>query len=163
MPIRKIMFIHPGIRFPRMAFTQPLGLLYLVSILRQNFPDQFEIKLIEQKLYGLSFEQIEQEIKEFNPDMVCFSCLTVAGKEMAKIAQIVKKFKPNCLTVLGGPYATTFYDIVLKNSAIDIAVIGEGENTFSELIKNLLTSKSINIIRGIAFKKNNHGLKKILS
>jgi len=147
------MLIRPGIRFPRKRFAQPLGLLYLVSVLRQNFPGQFEIDLVEQALYKLDFKQIKERIKKFNPDLVGFSCLSQEADEMAKISHIVKELKPECLTVLGGPHASVFYDCVLEKNNIDIVVIGEGERTFPELLKKLLSGEPIEQVRGIAFKR----------
>jgi len=74
--------------------------------------------------------------------------------EMVEIARIVKEFNPKCLTLLGGPHASVFYDHVLEKAKIDIVVIGEGERTFPELLKKLLASESIDQVKGIAFKKD---------
>jgi len=149
------MLIKPGVRFQRQRFSQPLGLLYLISVLRQNFPGQFEIELIEQALYDLSFEQMRDRIKKFNPDLVGFSCLSMEADAVNKLSKIVKEIKPTCLTLLGGPHASVFYDKILQETAIDILIIGEGETTFIELIKKLIASKPIDDINGIAFKKEN--------
>ena len=156
MNIKKIMLIRPGryLPFAEKRFSQPLGLLYLISILRQKFPTQFEIELIDQALYNLNFEQMKDKIKRFNPDLIGFSCLSVENNEMFKLSRIVKTLNPNCLMVLGGPHATFFYDYVLEKSKIDIVVIGEGEATFLELILRLQKDEPIDNIKGIAFKKN---------
>ncbi len=156
MSIKKIIFItRLGVkRNYWTAFSQPLGILYMVSILRQNFPGQIEIKIIDQKLYNLSFDEVRNQIKEFNPDLVGFSCLSSEAEEMAKVSKIVKEINPNCLTILGGPHASVFYDHALEKANIDIAVIGEGEKTFPELLKKLMADESLNQVKGIAFKKD---------
>ncbi len=154
MNIKKIMLIRPGVRFPRQRFSQPLGLLYLISTLRQNFPGQFEIDLVEQALYNLNSEQMRERIKKFNPDLVGFSCLSMEADIMTEITNIVKEINPNCFTLLGGPHASVFYDQVLKKTNIDVVLIGEGEITLVELIKKLIASQPIDNVEGIAFRKN---------
>jgi radical SAM superfamily enzyme YgiQ (UPF0313 family) len=75
--------------------------------------------------------------------------------EMSVISNIVKEINPKCITILGGPHASFFYDHALENAKIDIVVMGEGEITFIELIKKLLQDQSVENVKGIAFKKNN--------
>jgi len=147
------MLIRPGIRFPRRRFSQPLGLLYLISVLRQHFPGQFEIDLVDKALYNLNFEQMRDKIKKFSPDLVGFSCLSMEADDMDKLARIVKEINPKCITILGGPHASVFYDYALEKSPIDIVVIGEGETTFPELIQRLQKDEPIDNVNGIAFKK----------
>ena len=60
---------------------------------------------------------------------------------------------------LGGPYPTGAYEDVLKDDNIDICMLGEGENTLSELVNvmmknnNKLPSEEIlSKIPGMAFK-----------
>ena len=154
MEIQKIMLIKPGTRFPKRLFSQPLGLLYLVSVLRQQFPGQFKIELVDQALYNLNFEQMRERIKNFNPDLVGFSCLSVEDDEMSRLSRIVKELNPQCKTILGGPHASVFYDHILEKSQIDVVVIGEGEVTLPELIQNLQKDQPIDNVKGIAFKKN---------
>lgn len=154
MLIKKVMLFRVGTKKEHWKiFSQPLGLLYIISVLRQKFPGQLEIDLIEQALYNLNSEQIRERVKKFNPDLVGLSCLSLEAEEMAKICRIVKEINPNCLTVLGGPHASIFYDYALEKANIDIAVIGEGEETFIELIEKLKKDKPIDDIKGIAFKK----------
>jgi anaerobic magnesium-protoporphyrin IX monomethyl ester cyclase len=154
MDIKKILFIRPGIRLPRTAFSQSLGILYIISYLRKKFPGEFEIKIIEQRLYGLSFDEVKKQISDFNPDVVGFSCLTMESNDMSSIAAIVKELNPKCLTVLGGPHATVFYDQALTEATIDFVVIGSGEVTFAELIRTLKTDAPLDQVKGIAFKRN---------
>lgn len=154
MKIEKITLIKPGRRFPGKRFAQPLGLLYLVSVLRKEFPGQFKIDLIDQALERLNQEEMKKRIKENNPDLVGFSCLSVEDEELIQFSRMIKELNSCCLIILGGPHASIFYDHILERSAVDIVVIGEGERTFPELIRCLLTNRPLEKVRGIAFKRN---------
>lgn len=154
MKIQKIMLIQPGIRRPWANFSQPLGLLYLVSVLRRDFPGQFEVELVEQALYGLDLKRMRERIRAFMPDLIGFSCTSLEAPEMEQLARISRELDPQCLTVLGGPHAKFFYDQVLENPDIDVAVLGEGELTFPELMRKLMAAQPLDDVKGIAFKKN---------
>ena len=154
MKLQRIMLIRPGVRFSRMVFSQPLGLLYLVSVLRRDFPGQFEIELVEQALDDLNLDQMRARIRRFDPDLVGFSCLTVEADEMQRVAKVAKEVKPGCLTVLGGPHATVFFDHALEDPNLDLVVLNEGEVTFPELLRALQEDRPWEEVEGIAFRRD---------
>ena len=153
MKIQRIMLIRPGVRFSRMGFAQPLGLLYLVSVLRRDFPGEFEIELVEQALEDLSLEEMRERIQGFDPDLIGFSCLSVEADEMQRVARVAKEVKPGCVTVLGGPHATVFYDYALQDPNLDLVVLSEGEITFPELLRALREDRPLDEVAGIVFKR----------
>ena len=154
MKIERIMFIKPGRRFNRIGFGQPLGLLTLISVLRHRFPGKYEIDYVEQALYDLTTEDIRKRFKTFDPDLVGFSAMSIEAGEMEDLAQMIKKEKPSCITVLGGPHASVFYDWALESGNIDFVVIGEGEETFPELLLALENGEPVERVKGLAFRKN---------
>ena len=153
MKIQRLMLIHPGVRFSRMVFSQPLGLLYLVSVLRRDFPGELEIELLEQAFEDLNLDQVRDRIQRFDPDLIGFSCLSVEADEMQRVARLAKEFKPGCLTVLGGPHATVFYDYALDDPNLDLVVLNEGEVTFPELLRALREDRPLDEVAGIVFKR----------
>jgi len=155
MIINRILFIRPGIRSIKTAFSQPLGILYLISSLRRKFPGKFEIKILEQRLHNLGIDQITEEIKKFRPDVIGISCMSMEANEALKIVKIAKKINERCIIVFGGPHASMFYEDILKNKEIDFLITGEGEETFLELIEKLLNNESVESVSGLSFYKNN--------
>jgi radical SAM superfamily enzyme YgiQ (UPF0313 family) len=67
-----------------------------------------------------------------------------------KSASRIKKSHPQTQIVFGGPFATAYPELLLKNAFIDAVVAGEGELTFYELVSGMDKSK----IRGLHFKEN---------
>lgn len=155
MEIKKILFLQTGERFPRRRFSQPLGLLYLISALRQKFPGRFQMKLLEQALWDLGSDELEKIIKDFSPELVCLTSLSFESGKMVEAARIIKWLNRDCITAAGGPHATVFYDQLLREGVFDFVIIGEGEETFCELVGALLENKPFDDIAGLAFKKNN--------
>jgi radical SAM superfamily enzyme YgiQ (UPF0313 family) len=136
-----------------MGFAQPLGFLCLISVLRENFPDQFDIKLIEQALYDLTVNDIARKIKKFKPDIICISCMSVEANEMREAAAICKKTAPDVPVWLGGPHGSVFYDIELESGNVDAVCIGEGERTFMDMVKHWLDGKPLENVSGLAVMK----------
>jgi len=154
MKIERILLIKPGKRFNRIGFSQPLGLLTLISVLRHRYPGKYEIQLIEQALYDLTTEDVMKRFRTFDPQVVGFSALSMEAGEMDEIIRVIKKEKPECITVMGGPHSSVFYDWALEEEGLDYAVIGEGEETFPELLEALEQERPLEEVRGLAFKKD---------
>ncbi|MFH1752157.1 MAG: cobalamin-dependent protein [archaeon] len=146
----------------------PLGLGYLAAYLKKN---GFEVKALDcliegnenkvkvsENIYrvGLSEKEIEKRILEIKPDIIGISCLFTAYEQnVFEVAEIVKKVLPDCLVVVGGAHASGYPESVLKNKNIDLAVIGEGEETFLEIVKKVKQGKqNFEDLKGIAFRKN---------
>ena len=151
MKIEKIMLIKTGKRYGRIAFGQAMGILYLVSTLRTRYPGKYQFQIFRQALYEDSINYLRKRFQKFDPEMVGFSTVTMEAKQMEQIARMVKKEKPNCITVLGGPHASFFYKQALETGVIDYVVIGEGEETFPELLETLERDEPVDKVKGIAF------------
>ena len=69
---------------------------------------------------------------------------------------MAKEANPACFVVLGGPHATyRFHEILTHNPAVDAVVLGEGEETFVELVNCLaIGSTDISGVKGIAFRRD---------
>ncbi len=154
MKIRRIMMIRPGKRSARMAASQPLGLLYIISKLRQEFPEKYEIKLVQQALDNLDVKQVGELVRELNPDLICLSCMSVENVAMSEVAAQCKSIKPDVPIVLGGPHGSVFWDLVLEDRNIDVVAIGEGELTFLDLVDAYENDRPLDQVKGIAFRKD---------
>jgi len=153
MNLKRIMLVKPGVRFSQQGFSQPLGLLYLASVLRREFPGELELDFVEQAVYDLSLEQMGDRIRDFRPDLIALSCMSVEANEMHRVAALAKQIQPSCLTVLGGPHASVFFDYSLKDPHLDLAVLNEGEITFPELIRALRQDRPLEEVAGLAFMR----------
>ncbi len=146
--------------------VQPLGLLYIASFLRKNIPD-IEIKVLDCQVedfnnekhirsfrshkiirYGLSEENIQKRIENYEPDAVAISCLQCTrmyeAHEIAKITKKVEKIlNKNIITIMGGQYATSLYNIAIQDKNLDYCILGEGEYPLYYLLHNM-TNKNNN-------------------
>jgi len=143
----------------------PLNLLYLVSFLKE--------KGIESKIYelgtfdadkivaennrircGMSDKEITEIINKESPKIIALGCMYSRHYiDIIAIARLIKKINPSIKVILGGNHATAFCDMLLKEPSFDFVVRGEGEVTFYELCKAILSdNKDFKNINGLAYR-----------
>lgn len=92
--------------------------------------------------------KILRDINSFNADILAFSVYIWNIEETLKICENIRKIQPNVKIILGGPEVTYRSEEILNQyDFVDYIIIGEGEETFPNLI-NYIESK---------YEKNNLG------
>jgi radical SAM superfamily enzyme YgiQ (UPF0313 family) len=81
-------------------------------------------------------------LAERKPWLVGFTCYVWNIERVLWIAHELKKVRPGVRIVLGGPEITADNAWVLETAAYDFAVIGEGEQTFAQLLLGLLEGET---------------------
>jgi len=132
--------------------SPPLGLLYVSSALRQAGFGQ--IQIIDARVRGLSHKEISRQIKSFSPDVAGISALSIEGPEVHRLAGLLRQTQPRCKVVVGGAYATSSPEFIIKDPHIDFVVMGEGEKTMCSLMDALTNGKDVSGIDGLAFKND---------
>jgi len=168
MKKNKIMFINApqssmmGTSFTNMKF--PLGFLYMASALEER---GFEVKILDCPVHykykrmvdkttvkvGLLPNKIKQAITEFSPDIVGVTCAYTAYEhdafEMVDfVRDAEKEMDKKILLIVGGAHTSANSKFVLRNEKIDLAVIGEGEETMNEIAENYRAGISLENISG---------------
>ena len=93
-----------------------------------------------------------------DPDVAAFSVSMWNEQLNLKVAQQVKERYPDCLIVFGGPnvphHPTQYF---IDYPFVDVAVRGEGEEAFSEILSRNLQTREFNDISGIAWRDPDTG------
>jgi B12-binding domain/radical SAM domain protein len=92
-------------------------------------------------------------ISKFSKVVVAFSILTCQSLETKRILNSLRKHSFKTIFIAGGPHATGDPSGTL-NIGFDIAVRGEGEQTFPELIKRIILGNNYKSVEGTAFLDN---------
>jgi len=118
-------------------------------------------KVKDEQIFGNVFtkhpyntDEIVEEILAEKADAIAFSCYIWNINDILKACRILKRRTPDSVIILGGPQVTPCSAYVLrKNPAIDVIVRGEGEVTFSELLRYYTFGNSgLGQIDGIAYR-----------
>jgi radical SAM superfamily enzyme YgiQ (UPF0313 family) len=130
-----------------------LGLCYLSAYLKKHLPGRLEINYIG--FHALEFG-ILRRIIDNRPDVIGFTSDTANINLIFEIARRIKRVRDVPL-LLGGPHITSLPRGL--SSHIDIGIVGEGEETFLELIKMFLENKRFDAdllynVNGICFHRD---------
>ena len=119
-------------------FEPPLGLMYIMSYLNQSFGNKIDGRIIKSRVDFDSYFDLKQIITNFNPDIIGIRSLTYYRDFFHKTIAFIKQWRNNVPIIAGGPYPMSDYKTILQDRNVDLVVYGEGEITFSELIKDVL-------------------------
>ena len=132
--------------------SPPLGLAFLAAALEAAGAD---VKILDLVVYPHSRHILESILKNFRPQMVGITAVTMTFDNAIKVIGDVKRINPQILTVMGGPHVTFCARETLTDfPELDVAVLGEGEKTVVELIQAVCRNGDLDSIDGIAYRKD---------
>lgn len=108
----------------------PLGLAYLAAAARR--PGR-EFMIIDAEAIGLPDWSLPSVIPP-DADVIGVAATTLAWPAVRRLSEVVASRFPNALLVVGGPHPTVFPEECLAASRFNVAVMGEGETSFAQLL-----------------------------
>lgn len=131
--------------------VHPLGLMALESVLRNDAAAD-EVRIVDPAVDLDDADGLAPLVHEFRPDVVGLSALIVESPLVRQYARLTRQAAPAATVVVGGPLASSAAASVLRDRSADYAVVGEGEETFSELVRALAAGDATTSIRGLAVR-----------
>lgn len=132
----KIGFIFPSSDYLFDPFRgDPFTHFHLLTVLEDAFETSVELALID--LRGIKQEAVLYHIPEC--DIYLHSIYTLDYEEQAAIVRTLRKHYPNAVHIAGGPHANIFPEESL--AIFDALILGEGEETIVEAIRDFVDSR----------------------
>ena len=118
----------------------PLAAGYLILHARsRGLEEHFRFEILPPKICNYHSDLgIVEEILVREPGIIGFSCYLWNIDRTLWVAAQIKRLRPEMIIVLGGPEITNDNAWVFASGVIDYAAVGEGEQTFSELLEAML-------------------------
>lgn len=108
----------------------PLGLATLAAVVRQR---GHNVRIIDASALKYDVARTVAEVVSARPDVVGITAVTPEIFHAAALADELKKAGLSVPVILGGPHVTAVPEETLRRfSQFDLAVLGEGEETFCE-------------------------------
>ena len=131
----KVVLYNPRAVF----FTMPLALLAIGSELD---PDLYEIVIIDGRLE----QDPERAVLSQLEGALCLGVTVLTGAPISDallISRAAKRARPGLPVVWGGWHPSMFARECLFEPSVDVTVRGQGEDTFSEIVRRLATGRSL--------------------
>ena len=135
-----------------------LGILYIIGYAKPRLPN-VEFTYLEP---FLSMEEHVKKVKEIKPDVYAISFTTPRRDLAFETIAKVKELGLNMLMVAGGAHPTIDPQDVLNNTPIEVCIVGEGEETTTELIKKVQAKEPVTDVVGTVNRQKNNGIRPLL-
>ncbi len=140
----RVALVFPRAKYP--TGDPPLGVAYLAAAMRKATGEAPVI--IDTTFAADPAGLVKRELEKERFDLVGISAMVTMAREATHAAREAKRTNPGCKVIVGGPHPTTLPDLVLAEEAVDAVCVGEGEETFVELLE----AKDIREVPGIFFR-----------
>ncbi|NVO12378.1 MAG: AMP-binding protein, partial [Bacteroidales bacterium] len=141
----KILFIDLSLLFTSESentlydmYEAPLGLMYLLSYLNQEFGENINGKILKSRIDFDTFGDLKKHIADFNPNLIAIRTLSIYKDFFHVAVSKMKHWFPHIPIIAGGPYATSDYKYLLQDKNVEMVVRGEGELVLADLIRKIL-------------------------
>ena len=129
----------------------PYGLLSLAA---QALRNGLRVQIFN--VSNFPWPDIETLIRRLDAELFGLSCMTANRRGVAMLAQLIRDIHPRSHIVVGGPHVTALPIETLRHiKAIDTVAVGEGEQTFLDIIRCLRENKPVRGIPGTAWRSQN--------
>ena len=128
--------VHPFLSEANVSGVYPpLGVAYLAGAARRA---GFPVSIIEAHAQDLSHQQVAIAIANIKPDVVGITSTTFNWPVVAELARSVRRAYPSAGIWVGGPQLSLYPEECMDaEAAVDVAVLGEGDETVVELLERL--------------------------
>jgi len=125
-------------------FTMPLALVALGSALNR---DRVEVVIIDGRLEP---DPIAAAVAA-SRTAVCLGISVLTGApihDALRVSRAVKAANPECVVVWGGWHPSLFADDCVREPSVDAAVVGQGEDTFREIVERVCAGERVSGVFG---------------
>ena len=142
----RILLIQPGSGQAKVGFsaavqTEPLAL----EIIAASVPEH-EVQILDMRIEP----NLGETLSSFSPQLVGVTGYTPDVPTMLDICRQVKSYRQDAMTVVGG-YHASLCPQDFDSPHVDVAVAGEGEVTFRELVEAIEGERDLGTVDGIIF------------
>jgi len=149
---KKIVLIHPVISEDIEYHWMPTSLLAVSSKLDRL---GYSIKIVDERI--VEKDAFDNEILEAAKDALLVGFSVMTGYQIhgaARTSKTIKSVYPNLPIIWGGDHPTVAPEQVMELPFVDMAAVGQGEETLYEIVSGLQQDKCLSGIKGLYFKEN---------
>jgi radical SAM superfamily enzyme YgiQ (UPF0313 family) len=146
----KILLVNTPIRLDARPNCIPCGLATMANVLRDA---GYEVEILDLNALRPSREETLETLRSRSWHLVGVSGLITTYPFQRWLISELKRLNPDAPVVSGGGLATTSSDLLFERTPLDIAVLGEGEETMPELCRAVEEEDDLRRISGIRFRQ----------
>ncbi len=147
----RILLIHP----PSSAYEKPIycsfGILYIAQKLLGS---GYDVEILDIDAHKFSKPYVSKFLEKGRYDIIGIGGLVMIYSYLSWLIPELRRTNPGKEIILGGGIASSLREKCFERFDIDYAVIGEGEITIVELLKEIENGRKFSLVKGIGFRSN---------
>ncbi|GFO68501.1 hypothetical protein GMLC_20800 [Geomonas limicola] len=129
----------------------PIGLAYVATALEKA---GYGFDLIDIDRHRYTDDQVAELLRAKDYDVIALGTL-VSGYKFAKsLAALARSTNPGALIVAGNSVASSISEFLLEQTEVDVALKGEGETAFLDLLDARRSGRPLDEVKGIVFRQD---------
>ena len=148
--LRRVVLYNPQAVF----WTMPLALIAIGSALDRA---RYEVVIVDARL---EVDPIARLLAVLDDDTVCVGVTVLTGapiRDALRVSRAVKAARPTLPIVWGGWHPSLFAEQCLAELSVDAVVIGQGEDTFAEVVERYAAGETAAGVAGCAWRETRDG------
>lgn len=147
----RVLLVH--CRFPAHSWEDcvPLGIASIAAYVRAHLAS-WQVEVLDANCPPADCHEVADVVASRRPDVLGLSLMTPQIEYACRLTSLVKASRHTASTIVvhGGAHPTGDPRQSLRSGA-DVCVLGEGEQTFAELLQAVHHGQSLHRVRGLAF------------
>ena len=136
---------------PAQDYIFPVGLGYIVSVLKKN---GYSARGLDLNRYeDPPQEVIAQAISQHNIQLVATGTVSAHFDKVKAVLQGAREARPGIVTVVGGGVMSSEPEAMMEMLNPHFGVLGEGERTMVELLRELSSTRNFEEVDGLIFRE----------
>lgn len=127
----------------------PIGLAHIAPIAENK---GHYVEILDMAIEPDPEQALADKLEQREWHLAGFTSMTAEWEGAEIAARLLRRRKPSIKTVFGGQHPTIVTNEVMANDFCDYVVMGEGEDTFGELLDALVRNGDVGHIQGLAYK-----------
>ncbi|MCB9748169.1 MAG: B12-binding domain-containing radical SAM protein [Candidatus Omnitrophica bacterium] len=120
----------------------------------------YTVKLLDQRTQTVTRKVLE---KYLSKDTICVGISSMTGTQIRNALNLARYVRDICgrdvPIVWGGPHPSVTPKQTIRHDLVDIVVVGEGDESFLEIVEALDHNRGLNAIKGILYKDGGKAVK----
>lgn len=134
--------------------AEPMAFMQLAAQAEKN---GFSVGVYDGLILGYTKEDLIKVLKDNDSYLYGFSIYESTQEDLFEVISWLKTIRPNAKVYVGGPYATIATKYILERCpSIDYVMVGDGDESFPQLIDCIKNNKTIKDVVNI-FYRNSEG------
>jgi len=135
------------------AISPPMGLISIGAMAEKA---GYKVSVIDGDAERLTLEETILRVIEKNPNYIGSTIMTATMDITSIFYTKLKEILPNVKVLVGGPHVSAVPEQTLVDApAIDICVIGEGDETIVDILTTIENGGDIDSVSNIVYRKGN--------